>query len=91
MLLGLWFYASCDADNPAKFLRQLIKELDGKLKHSLADEKLLQACWAAEREGLPTLLAQVKDQHKRLFGYAPLSGNFVLKRSLKRLGKTVKS
>ena len=82
LLFGLWVYASCDAD-PAKFLRKLAKELDGKLKHSPADERLLQAYWDAETsKGLPTL-SEVKVR----LGNGPLPADWMLRRSLKRLGK----
>jgi hypothetical protein len=83
LLFGLWVYASCDADHPAKFLRQLAKEVDGKLKHSPADERLLQAYWNAEAsKGLPTL-SEVKVR----LGNGPLPADWMLRRSLKRLGK----
>jgi hypothetical protein len=45
---GFTVCVSCDPDNPQKFLRQMIKELDGKANsYSTLDYKISAAWWAA--------------------------------------------
>ena len=100
---------SCDPDNPAKFLRQIADELDGKLSYYTLDSKIHTAWWSAFIEvfasaykgpwpyplaevkrafknGPHPTYAQWKVKFKALWGTARLPGDFVLQRSIKRLG-----
>lgn len=100
---------ACAPDNPAKFLRQIADELDGKLSDYTLDSKIHTAWWSAFIEvfasaykgpwpyplaevkrafknGPHPTYAQWKVKFKALWGTARLPGNFVLQRSIKRLG-----
>ena len=103
---------SCDPGNPAKFLRQIADELDGKVNsYSSTDYKIHTAWWAAfievftnaypDRDPLRSPHSEVlraavvgphptyakwKVKFKPLWGNGTLPSDFVLRRSIKRLG-----
>ena len=107
---GFTVCVSCDPNKPQEFLRQMIKELDGKTdSYATLDYKIWTAYQAAFIEvfdrgyigSYPYSLAQVrrafkngpsptyaewKVKFKKVWGNRPLPRDFVLQRSIKRLG-----
>jgi hypothetical protein len=107
---GFTVCVSCDPNNPQKFLRQMIKELDGKVNaYATPDYKIWAAWWAAFIEVFtstytgqwPYPLAEIrrafkngpfptyeqwKAKFKPLWGNGTLPRDFVLQRSITRLG-----
>lgn len=85
--LGVWICECCDPDNPARFLRRVADELDGKLIHSSTDKNLWDAYWdSASDGGLVTLSKLKKKLQEMLAKDASLPADFSLRRSIERLG-----
>ena len=84
--IGVWLCDFCDPDNPATFLRQVVKELEGKLMHSPLDEKIWTAYWRATTSGKLPTFAEFKEQLKKLSGNGSLPADSSLRRSMTRLG-----
>jgi|SRR6516164_6858361 hypothetical protein len=88
-----WDYLSvllcnyCDADAPSKLLRQVADELDGELMHSEADERIFRAYLRAilKAKGGPITFKKMTKE----LGGNPLSSDYALRRTIKRLGLTL--
>jgi hypothetical protein len=85
--LGRCLCECCDPDNPAEFLGWVVKEFEGKLKHSPADENYFRA-WlkCAARNIVNGKRLTFPEWKKELRNNGLLTADSSKRRSMKRLG-----